>query len=140
MKNKNQSGFSLIELLLVLVIVMTLAAIAVPSLLKSRTAAENNAVWSFMRTLSTLEVKYYQQNNRFARLDELNNSQDGNLGTISGSKLVRGNFIFEMSPSPTPSDDDIKDVFTIKATRIVLAGEDPYNLTVDHSGVIQQVP
>jgi len=136
MKNKNQSGFSLIELLLVIVILGTLIAIAAPSLLRARATAENKSMRAIMRTIATLQVKYYQQNRRFARLDELNALEDGNIGTISGSELIRGNFSFEMSPSPTPTDEEITNVFAVRAYRHILTGETPYELFVDQSGVI----
>jgi len=53
-----QKGFSLIELLIVVAIILIIAAIAVPSLLKARVSANNSAAAATTRTLSTAEATY----------------------------------------------------------------------------------
>lgn len=139
MKDKAQSGFSLIELLLVVVIIGILSAVAIPSLLRARSAAENSSTFAIMRTMATLQVSFFQRNNRFARLDELNNTQNGTLGTFSGSTLTRGRFTFELVPDPAPTDAQLSDGYKIKATRVLGPGETAYELTVDQSGVIDSL-
>jgi type IV pilus assembly protein PilA len=55
---KNNRGFSLLELLIVVAIILIIATIAIPSLLRSRQAANESAAVSDLRTINTAEVTY----------------------------------------------------------------------------------
>ena len=61
MKNckRNQQGFSLIELLVVVTIILIIAAIAIPNLLQARVAANEASAVGSLRTINTAEVTYY---------------------------------------------------------------------------------
>jgi len=58
MTNKNQKGFSLIELLIVVAIILIIAAIAIPNLIRSRMAANEASSVATLRTLTTAFVTY----------------------------------------------------------------------------------
>jgi type IV pilus assembly protein PilA len=56
---RKQKGFSLIELLIVVAIILIIAAIAIPNLLRSRMAANEASAVGSIRTLNTSNVTYY---------------------------------------------------------------------------------
>ncbi len=55
---REQSGFSLIELLIVVTVIMVISAIAIPNLMRSRMAANEAAAVGNMRTISGAEISY----------------------------------------------------------------------------------
>lgn len=82
-------GFSLIELLIVVAIILIIAAIAIPNLLKSKAAANGAAAVASLRTLNTVEITYSSTYNTgfTTTLAQLGPPSSGNA-TSSAADLI----------------------------------------------------
>jgi prepilin-type N-terminal cleavage/methylation domain-containing protein len=138
MRRTNQKGFSLAELLIVVVVIGVIAALAVPALRKGVRAAENGATFGAMRTIASTQVSFFTSNNRFARLDELNTVLSRSLGRPVPGGFEKNQFVFEMVPA-SPTDAELREGYIITATRNVTGDTNIYQWELTQSGYIRQV-
>ena len=67
----HEAGFSLVELLVVVAIILIVVAISFPSLLSSRINANESATVASLRTLNTAQIEYAQMYSRIGFAESL---------------------------------------------------------------------
>jgi len=108
-RRRNRLGFSLIELLIVIAIILIIAAIAVPKLNNQRMAAQEMAAVRQIHTIHTAQIQYYSQFGRYATtLAELGPPTSGSPGP-AGADLIpktltegkNTGYVFTVQKTPT---------------------------------------
>jgi prepilin-type N-terminal cleavage/methylation domain-containing protein len=108
---ESSRGFSLLELLIVVAVILVIATIAIPSLLRSRQLANENSAVANLRTISNAEAAYlsasggyYGTVSHLVSAELLDDRFDG--GSISGYSysITASRFAFTAMASPTSAN------------------------------------
>jgi prepilin-type N-terminal cleavage/methylation domain-containing protein len=108
-RNRQQKGFSLIELLIVIAIILIIVTVALPKLNKARMYAQETAALKAIQTLNTAQVQYQSQFSRFAQnLTELgppasgtDNASSANLISSDMAAGAKQGYNFTLTGTPT---------------------------------------
>ena len=144
---KNARGFSLIELLIVVAIILIIAAIAIPNLLRSRIAANQASAVQSLRTLNTCEVTYVSTYNSgyTSTLVALGPPAGGAQPTASAAGLIDSVLAagsksgYSFSYAVTASDGNGNPTaYTLNANPLTLGTTGQNYYYTDQSAVIRQ--
>lgn len=139
MRNK-QKGFSLIELLIVVAIILIIAAIAIPNLLRSKIAANQASAVGSLRTLNTACIAFSTSYGSFpAALSNLGPVGSGGTASSTSADLIdsvlaagtKSGYVFAFGPGASNQS------YTITATPITAATTGQNMYFTDQSGVIR---
>lgn len=156
---RKQQGFSLIELLIVVAIILIITAIAVPNLLKSKMAANETSAAASLRTIATANLTYSTiYNVGFAgSLSQLGPTSGGcakvssNCADLLDSVLsgispavanpVKSGFVFTYrAPNASPTPSTANSTFSVTATPLSSGSSGVSTFCVDQTNVIKKDP
>jgi type IV pilus assembly protein PilA len=143
---KNSRGFSLIELLIVVAIILIIAAIAIPNLLRSRIAANHASAVGSLRTINTAEVTYASTYNMgySATLKDLGPGATPPTSAAAGlidevlAGTVKSGYGFAYTPTPPTAPATRFDQYQLLANPTTPGTSGTNYYFTDETGVIRQ--
>jgi prepilin-type N-terminal cleavage/methylation domain-containing protein len=130
-----QKGFSLIELLVVVAIILIIASIAIPALLQARKSANESSAVANLRSLASAEFTYASRNNqRFGLLSDMYNGGYVDSRFSAGGSTVNGfqyNENYAVKGLPSGTVTTTPDGFGIEAVHMGNAADLDFEVGFD---------
>jgi len=141
-----QKGFSLIELLIVVAIILIIAAIAIPNLLRSRMAANEASAVGSLRTINTAAVTYSTEYGT-GYPGALSNMQPATTATSTAADLIdsvlaggtKSGYSFSYAAGAADSAGNINS-YTLTAVPVSVGTTGQRRFFTNQSGVIRANP
>jgi type IV pilus assembly protein PilA len=122
---KKNKGFSLIELLIVVAIILIIAAIAIPNLIKARMAANEGSATASMRTLGSSQMLYKSSQGNFSgTIAAL--SAEGYIDNVLGSGTKSGYVFTTAKVAASPNLAFTASASPIDVTALTATGKRQY--------------
>jgi type IV pilus assembly protein PilA len=141
---RKQKGFSLIELLIVVAIILIIAAIAIPNLLRARMSANEASAVGSLRTLNTAEVTYNTSyGGVFATLTQLGPAAATCTVATANNACLIDNVLMNAAAAPGKSgylftiDASVNTTYTSNGDPVVFGQTGARHFFSDTSGVIR---
>ncbi len=133
---KNQSGFTIIELMVVVGIIGILAAIAIPGYIGFKLKAERSVAWTDLQSIRLLEEQFYAENSAYAPNAPIGTSDtvvliQADLPAFQPDLNAQALYTYSVT-TPRPGGPAGDQSFIATATRVVGTGTDvgsPWTIT-----------
>jgi prepilin-type N-terminal cleavage/methylation domain-containing protein len=116
-----QRGFSLIELLIVVAIILVIAAIAIPNMLKARISANEASAISSVRAINTAQVTYAVTYPTVGYADNLAKLGAPTSGQVSATNSGLLDWVLGCASQPCPKSGYAFEIINVVGTPVVTA-------------------